>query len=132
MEWDLLADEPPPTGKKAATGRDEESAAARVVWFLALTVLGFSATSAALWYGPRARDYLKNPSNPAPGVDKKPEGGRTSNPLHVRPIGPMWDASQTPGVRVSPVPPFDFSRGNGDGNPNLHGGSRTQGFSIHR
>jgi hypothetical protein len=132
MERDLLGDEPPPTGKKAPPGPDGGSPATRVVCLVALAVIGFSVTSAALWFGPRAVEYVKELSAPSPRVAKKSGDATRLNFRRVPELKPLWDTSQLPALRGPSVPSMSFPQGNGIGNPNAAGGSGTRGFRIHR
>jgi hypothetical protein len=129
LEPDLLVDEPPPTGKKGPAGREDRSPASQVNWFVAMTLIGFSATCAALWFGPRAVEYVENLSWTSPRVAKNSDGARRLNPWDVPESKPVWDTSRSPIYQPPSFPSMSFPRGNGISAP---GGSGTRGFSIHR
>jgi hypothetical protein len=132
MERDLLADEPPPTGKKAPPGPDVGSPATQVVSLVAVAVIGFSVTSAAMWFGPRVVEYVKELSAPSPQVAKKSGDATRSNPLRMPEFKPLWDTSQPPVLQGPSVPSVSFPQGNGIWNPNPARGSGTRGFNMHR
>jgi hypothetical protein len=132
MERDLFADEPPWTGKKAPSGPDIGSPATQVVWLVALAVIGFSVTSAAMWFGPRAVEYVKELSAPSPRVAKKSGDATRLSPWRVPEFKPLWDPSHPPAFQAPPVPSMSFPQDNGNWNPNAGGGSGMRGFSMHR
>jgi hypothetical protein len=129
LEPDPLVDEPPPTGKKGPAGREVQSPPSQVIWFVAMTLIGFSATCAALWFGPGTVEYVKDLSGPSPRVAKNSEGARKSNPWSVPEVKPVWDASKTPIYQPPSLPSVGFPQGKRISGA---GGGGTNGFSFHR
>jgi hypothetical protein len=131
MKWDPRDDEFLRDLEKARAGRGDRSPATQVVRFLAVALIGFAATSAALWFGPGAVAYVKGLSWPSFRVVQKLKAPRW-RPWSLPEFKPAWNISKAPMLQGPSVPPLNFPRVDGIGNPNAGGGFNARGFGVRR
>src|SRR5437868_8798572 len=106
MEPDFLADELPLTEEKARAAREARSQRIPLGWLFAVALIGFSATSAAIWFGPRAVEYLREVASRSPEITPKSAPGTGPQ------FKPVW-ISETPLIIQPPsIPQFTIPQGN--------------------
>jgi hypothetical protein len=132
MTRDFFADELPLTGKEAPAGRHVGASVIWVVWLLAVSFFGFSATLAVMWFGPGAAEYVKEFSWPSSPVAQKTGGAPKSNPWNLPEFKPAWDTSKIQVYEPPSIPAWKFPPGHSISAPNAGGGAGFRGFSTHR
>jgi hypothetical protein len=126
MEPDLLADELPLTEDKAHAAREARSPMIPLGWLFAVALIGFSATSAAIWFGPTAVEYLREVASRSSEIAPK------SAPGTVPQFKPVW-VSETPLIIQPPsIPQFNIPQGNGLSPSSPGGGASFSNFTIRR
>src|SRR5262249_5277846 len=131
MNWDPRDDEFLRALEKARAGRGDRSPATPVVRFFAVALIGFAATSAALWFGPGAVAYVKGLSWPSFRVAQRPNAPRF-RPWSLPELKPVWDTSKGSMLQGPSLPPLNIPRVDGIGNPNAGGGFNARGFGARR
>ena|SRR5438552_2325806 len=126
MEPDFLADELPLTEEKARAAREARSPMIQLGWLFALTLIGFSATSAAIRFGPRAVEYLREVASRSSDVAPRSAPGTVPN------FQPVWISGNPPDIHPPSISQFNIPQGNGFSAPYPGGGARSSGFTIHR
>jgi hypothetical protein len=132
MEPDLLADEPLLTGKKAHEAREARSPRNQFTVVFAVAFVGFAVTSVALWFGPRAVQYVREFAGPFSGVAPKSRDAPKSNPWAIPDFKPVWDSEKSLVIRPPSTPQFNIPQGNGFSAPRRGRGVNSSGFGIHR
>ena len=126
MGPDFLDDEFLLAGKKAPAAREARSPMGQLGWLFAVALVGFAATSAALWFGPGAVEYLREvgsrSSAPAP----------KSAPGTVPQSRPVWVSENPIVIQPPPIPQFNIRQGYGFPTPPSGRGTSFSGFSFPR
>jgi hypothetical protein len=93
-------------------------------WLFAVTLIGFAATSAALWYGPGAMEYLRDVAS------RSSDRAAKSSPETAPPSKAFWVPQQPVVIQPPPIPQFSIPQGNGF--PSLGRGAGFSGFRFPR
>jgi hypothetical protein len=107
MRPDFLSDDFPPAVNKGDTAREARSPMAQFGWLFAVALIGFAATSAAVWFGPGAMEYLREVASRS--SDRAP----TSQPGTASPSNPFWVSQNPVIIQPPPIRQFSFPQGNG-------------------
>jgi hypothetical protein len=130
MRPDFLTDTFPPAETKAPAGRVAGSPATGLTWFLAVAFIGFAVTSAVIWFGPGAVDYVKDLRWPSFEFARKSKSpSRWKSPIQAQ-YDRVRDAVSSPGYSPPTMPPMNFPRVDHIPAPNTHGGIRSVGSRI--
>jgi hypothetical protein len=126
MKLDLLADDLPLTAEKARAAREARSPMAQLGWLVAVALIGFSGTSAAIWFGPRAVEYLREVASRSSAVAPKTAARTVPNPQ------PFWVSGNPLVIQPPSIPQFNLPQWNGLSAPFPGGGGSSSRFTIHR
>jgi hypothetical protein len=126
MEPDLLADEIPLSEKKVHAAREARSPLIQVGWLFAMALLGFAATSAAIWFGPKAVEYLREVASRSSDIAPKSAPGTAPK------FKPVWVSGNPPVIQPPSIPQFNIPQGSGFSAPYPGGGVGSSRFTIHR
>ena len=109
MGPDPLADELPLTltPEKTHAAREARSPRTQLAWLFAVTLIGFSVTNAAIWFGPRTVGYLREVASRSSDVGPK------SGPTTVLKFKPVWNSENPPIIYPPSIPQFNIHQGNG-------------------
>jgi len=132
MEPELSAYGLPLTEKKARRARQARSPRAQFAWLVGVALIGFSATSASMWYGPEAVEYVRGLAGELAGQAQKTRGALRFNPLAMPAFKRALDNSKTPLIPPPSYPQFTTPWANGMPVPNPGGGGRSFDLPIQR
>jgi hypothetical protein len=126
MRPDFFSDDFPPAVSKAHAAREARSPLAQFGWLLAVALIGFAATSAALWFGPGAMEYLREVASRS--SDRAPK----SSPETAPEPRPFWVSQNPVIIQPPPIRQFSFPQGNGFPAPSPGRGATFSGFRFPR
>src|SRR5262249_15809151 len=119
-------DEIPLVGKEAHAAREARSPLVQLGWLFAVALIGFATTSAAMWFGPGAVEYLREAASRF--ADPAPK----STPKTVPHPKPVWFSGNPIVIQPPSIPQFSIPHGHGFATPSRGGGASFSRFSIPR
>jgi hypothetical protein len=114
---------------KARRARSPKAQFACLVGF---ALIGFSATSAAIWFGPTAVEYARDLAGSFAAKVSKWTSPRESTPWRLPDIKSTFEFTKSQVVQPPTFPQFTIPKGNGMPVPSPGGGGRPFGSTIHR
>jgi hypothetical protein len=125
MEPDFFADEFPLPGKKAHAPRGSRSLTVQLGWLLIVALIGFSATSVAVWFGSDIVEYCREFASRSSEIAPKPEHRA------VPQVDPLGISGRPLVIQPPSIPQFNL-QGNGFRSPSPGGGATSGRYTIHR
>ena len=132
MEPELSAYGLPLTEKKARRARQARSPRAQFAWLVGVALIGFSATSAAIWFGPMAVESVRDLAGSFAAKVSKSMSPRESTPLRLPDIRSTFEFTKSQIIQPPTIPRFTIPQGNGMAVPSPGGGGQSFGSTIYR